>query len=128
MPTMAQVHTAIDQLTLTAFSGYPTFFGNQHVPKQTEPFVKQNVMFISSNQTELGRPEGGRNRGLIIFQFHSRRNTGNSVHNAMHQIVLDSFKGKLVGGAVLQNARASANGETENWAIRQIEVPFYFDS
>ena len=128
MTTMAAVHAALDQLTASAFAAYPVFYSNQSIPPQTAAHVRQLVVFTSSNQMELGNPAGGRNRGLIIFQFHTKRNTGNSVSNAMHQIVLDSFKGKLAGGAVLQNARASANGETENWAIRQVEVPFYFDS
>lgn len=128
MPTHNEVHAALDQLTASVFSGNPVFFTNQHVPKQSAAYVKQSVYFSSSDQFELGNTLNGRNHGIIMFQFHVPRNTGSALLNTWRQIVINSFRSKVVGGAVLQNARASANGETETWAIEQWVVPFYFDS
>lgn len=128
MPTFEQVHTALDQLTNTAFTGYSVFYGNQDVPKQSSPFVKQRVAFTRNSQYQLGDTVNGRQQGLILFQFHVLKNTGSSLLNTWRQIVVNSFRSKVVGGAVLQNASLSANGESDVWAIEQWQVPFYFDS
>lgn len=128
MPTQSSVHAAIDALTAAVFVGYPVYYGNTTVPKQTADYLKQNVIFTSDNQFELGNTTSGRVRGKVLFTFHNKRGTGSSVRNTWNQLISTWFRSKVVGGAVLQNALASVAGENENWAITVVEVPFYFDS
>lgn len=128
MPTLAEVHAALDSATNTAFSGYTVFYKNQTAPKQTSDFIKQLVFFSDNKQFELGNTARGRQRGKIVFVFHIRKGTGSAVLNTWHQIVLNVFRTKVIGGAVLLDALSSTSAETENWSITVVEVPFYFDN
>lgn len=128
MPTIATVHAALDQATATALAGYTVFYSNQNTTPQTSTYIKQRVFFQNSNQFELGNTTSGRTRGTLVFMFHVKKGSGSAVLNTLQQIVLTSFRSKTIGGAVLQNANMSAAGETEQWAIHTVQVPFYFDS
>lgn len=128
MPTQSSVHAAIDALTAAVFVGHPVYYANMDVPKQSADYIKQSVVFSSNSQYQLGDTVSGRERGRILFAFHNKKGTGSAVRNTWNQLVGTGFRSKVVGGAVLQNVTASVAGETENWAITVVEVPFYFDS
>ena len=128
MPTLASVHTALDQATAAAFTGYPVVYKNQKAPKTAESFIKQLVLFTSNKQYQLGDTANGRQTGKLLFLFHVKRGIGSSLANTWHDILITSFRSKLIGGAVLQNVISYAGGETENYDISVVEVSFYFDS
>jgi len=130
MPTRAQVHASIDLLTQTTLAGYSVHYDNtdyESFSQQQNPFVSLKVNFRSDNQMELGRPDMRRQHGAILFLVHTRKGTGAAVRNTIVQLLLDTFASQVIGGATFVNATELPLGESGNWAVTGIEIPFYFE-
>lgn len=129
MPTITSVHAAIDQHTLSSFPSIPVIFGNTEnlvLSEQQNPFLKQRVLFVTDSQFQLGDVVSSKKTGSVIFIVHTRKNTGDADRNSLQDLVLKSFRSKVIGGATFLNARVISSGETENWSLTGIEIPFFF--
>lgn len=125
-----QVHALLDQMTLAELGAWPLVFKNQDDSINSEgtaPYIKQLVLWTTSSQRELGAPSRARNRGSLLLILHERRGQGSASSNAMLKTVLSSFRSKQVSGVTLMNARIVSQGETLNWNLTSVEIPFYWD-
>lgn len=130
MPTIASVHAAVDAYTQSEMTGIPVIFGNVEDPTVSEgtaAFLKQRVIFTSDSQFILGAPQSSRKRGSVIFIINVRKNKGDKDRNILLDKVLKSFRSKVIGGATFLNGRVVSSGQSENWLLTGVEIPFYFD-
>lgn len=127
--TFAQAQTLLDQLTSVELAAYPILYDNQddsELSLGVLPFIKQKVLFGQARQYELGSTDRGRHYGSILLRLHERRGQGSSGRNAMLQAVVSSFRSKAVGGVTLLNAHVANQGETGNWNVTSVEIPFFW--
>ncbi len=127
--TFAQVQVLLDQLTESSLVAYPLLYDNQDdsaLSAGTVSYIKQKVLFGQARQFELGNPDRGRLYGSILLRLHERRGLGSAGRNAMLQAVVSSFRSKAVGGVTLLNARIVNQGETGNWNVTSVEIPFFW--
>lgn len=130
MPTRASVHTAIDLLTQSTLTGYLVHFDNtdyEQYSQQNNPFVSQKVNFRANKQLELGRPDMRRQHGAVMFLVHTRKGTGTGVKDTIIELLQNSFASKIIGGATFVDATELPLGESGNWAVTGIEIPFYYE-
>lgn len=129
MPTLSQVHQAIDDQTAITLAGIPLLYGSMIDPgisEGTATWVRQNVQFQSNSQRELTKCFR-RHRGYVIFYVHWRRGTGDNTRNLIQTSITKDFCSTTIGGATFQDSRSIPVRGTENWEILGIQVPFYFD-
>lgn len=132
MPTKSQVHTALDNLTTSVFSGYTIIFSNQENHSPSEgilPYIKQKVSFNSYVPTSLGVDtcKQRRVRGYILFIIHSRVGSGEAQRNAIESLIDSNFTVRVIGGATMEGSRKVSELVTEGWSIVGVQVPFFFD-
>lgn len=132
MPTEIEVHAAIDTLTnaeIETTAGIPVVYGNQSnvsLSGGTIAFLTQRVIFTNDNQLGLGNTASRKHLGSLIFIIHCRKGTGDFDRNRLQAAVVNSFRSRVVGGATLLNAKSVAQGDTDNWTLSGIQIPFYF--
>lgn len=130
MPTRASVHSAIDALTQSTLSSYSVCFDNtdyEAYSQGSSPFISQKVSFRENNQLELGRTDMRRQHGKVIFLIHVRKGAGSSLRNTIAELLLDAFASKVIGGATFVDATELPLGESGNWAVTGIDIPFYYE-
>lgn len=128
------VRAAVNQLTSDTASGLPEVAGvvygnddNLDLSQGTAPYFKQRIMFQNSNQLFLGAPQSARQFGSVIFTLYVPKGIGDGPRDRMHQALISSFRGKVIGGAVFSRDRVLTSGASGNWATTGINFPFYFD-
>ena len=131
MPTFQQVSAEVEKQTKAAMDalGFGTVFANtadNFITGQVA-YCKVTVIEQTDKQTVLGIPESSRIRGTATFLLHTRKNSGMGKNTQMREAIKARFRNKVVGGANFLEARATFLGETENWSLTGVEVPFYFD-
>lgn len=133
MPTFGGVQLAVDLRTRDALElglPVPVVYGNQSRPELSTgsvPFLKQRVLLFTDKQIGLGNAVPRRRRGSVVFQIHVPVGIGDKARNDLMDEVLKSFRSQLIGGATFENGRMVSSGETLNWSITGVEIPFYFD-
>src|SRR5690606_11447255 len=137
MPSLAQAQTALDNRAILAFagSGAVLLHGNQsdsEVSQGSAPYIRFRVVFSTNRQLQLGRREADapcprRNEGYVLIVIHTRKGTGDGQRNSRQERVNQPFPSRTVGGVTLRGARVVSVGETVNWAILGIQIPFHFD-
>lgn len=132
--TIAAVRAAVNQLTADTAAGLPevggVVFGNDDdlvLSQGTAPYFKQRIMYQDSNQLFLGAPQSARQRGSVIFTLYVPKGAGDGARDRMHEALVSSFRGKVIGGAVFSRDRVLTSGASGNWATTGINFPFYFD-
>lgn len=130
MPTRAQVHEALDNLTQTVLVGQNVIFGNQenlNYSKGTLPFIRQRVIFLDYEQKELGRPSSTRSHGSIVFTLHVQKGSGDGIRNQLSDLINKNFCNTQIGGAVFYGSKELPLGSAENWSLTGVRIPFFFD-
>lgn len=125
------VRAAVNAATAVGLSGVAeVVYGNQDdldLPQGTVPYVQQRIVFQNSKQLCLGMPQSARQRGSVIFTLYVPKGTGDGARDRIHQALISSFRGKVIGGAVFSEDRVVTSGNSGNWAKTGINFPFYFD-
>jgi len=131
MYTEEQIHISIDQHTAAQFPAMPIVFDNQDDTAASQgavPWLKQKVVFKTANQIILGNTTPFRGTGAVVFIIYVRKGTGTSDRDKLHQRVIDSFRSQQIGGATFLNAQLLNRGESENWQLIGLQIPFFFNS
>lgn len=132
MPTtFVQAHAQLNQQAQAVFAGTLLVFGNiveESYWAGTQLFVKFEVKFRRSGALGLGSQGSQRRHGTVTVTIHSPKGSGDGGRNQVLETVVTSFADRRIGGAVLRTAQAPLHGETSNWSLSSIEVPFHFDS
>lgn len=138
MTDRATVRNAVDQLTIETFQTVtppsvqvPVVFGNQTnttLSQGTAPFLRQRVSFTLDNQRDLGNLCSRRIRGYILFTIHIRKGTGDAVRDDLIDRVTRAFRSRYIGPATTLDPQMVLSGESENWAVTGVQIPFFFDT
>ena len=129
--TKPQVHTILDLRTQAVLTGERVIYANQINTAYSEgnlAFVKQRVVWESSNQFELGDQSRSRQYGTIVFDICFRVGTGTAARDALLQKIDEGFRSKSLGGVILSSVQSLGEGTALNWVTDTHLVPFYFHS
>lgn len=130
MPTRTSVHAAIDTKADAVFAGINLLKGNQvnlAFSEGTLPYIRERVIFTGVGQLYLGNTKANRKTGSIVFTLFVRKGSGDGDRNRLADMVTNNFCNTQIGGATFWGSRELPYGDTENWCLSGIQIPFYFD-